>query len=80
MYLHPTLGRLLAQAKIEEAQSRMPPAHVLAAASMEREGRAVTVVSATSDDGREPPMPSRKRRWFARRRNLHANARSTTIG
>jgi hypothetical protein len=80
MYLHPTLGRLLAQAKIEEAQSRMPPAHVLSAASLERHGGALTVVRAPSDDGREPPMPSRKRRWLARRRNLHANARSTTIG
>ena len=74
MYFHPALGRLLAQAKLEEAQSRMPPAHVLRTASLERQGgAAVTRLSATSEDRREPPMPARKPRRFARRASQHAD-------
>ena len=45
MYLHPAMGRLLAQARLDEAQSRMPPAHVLRAASLERQEEDVTVLS-----------------------------------
>lgn len=76
MYFHPALGRLLAQAKLEEAQSRMPPAHVLRTASLERQAEPVIVLSATCEDGREPPMPARKRRWSGRPANLRPNARS----
>lgn len=80
MYSHPAMGRLLAQAKLKEAQSRMPPAHVLREAALERQGEAVTVLTAKCDDRREPPMPARKRRWFARPGNVRANSRSTTHG
>ena len=66
MYFHPAMGRLLARAKLEEAQSRMPPAHVVRAASLERQGEAVAPVGARSEDRLEPPMPAR-RRWSARR-------------
>jgi hypothetical protein len=80
MYSHPAMGRLLAQAKLEEAQSRIRLAQVLREASLERQGEAVTVLSAKADDGGEPPMPARRHRWFARPGNLRANARSTTNG
>ena len=59
MYSHPAMGRLLAQAKLKEAQSRMPPAHVLREAALERQGEAVTVLTAKCDDRREPPMPAK---------------------
>jgi hypothetical protein len=76
MFLSPALGRLLAQAKLEEAQSRMPRAHVLRAAALERQAEAVTVPSAKSDEGRESPVPARKRRWLRRPRQ-DSNLRPT---
>ncbi len=77
MYPYPAMGRLLAQAKLEEAQSRMSRAHVLRAASLERQGGAATDDhSATCDNGREPPTPASKTRRFAWRGNLRTNAPS----
>ena len=76
MFLSPALGRLLAHAKLEEAQSRMPHAHVLRAAALERQAEAGNVLSGKPDEGREPPTPATKRRWLRRFRH-DSNLRPT---
>ena len=57
MYIHPEMARLLAQAKIEEAQSRMPPAPVRRAALLAQPRRAVAFRSLVRRHRRAAPMP-----------------------
>jgi hypothetical protein len=62
MYIQPDIGRLLARAKVEEAESRLPPASLLRAALLERRRRAVTIRPITGPYRRATPIlaPTRK--------------------
>jgi hypothetical protein len=70
MLIQPEIARLLARTKIEEAQARTPPAHVLHQVSVERQ-------SAVGSPARRVSVPS-TRKWFARRASVGANAPGTT--
>jgi hypothetical protein len=78
MYIHPELGRRLAEAKIEEARSQTQRAWALRARSTDR--RTPGVTPGTRRDGRAAPTLATVGRWRARRRSPRASAPRTTSG
>jgi hypothetical protein len=54
MHIQPAIGRLLAQAKIEEAQTRRPSASVLRAASLERPRQRRRIAEEAGEERVEP--------------------------
>lgn len=76
MYTHSGVGRLLANAKIEEARYRLITGPALRTASLERGARAVTVRAAMDRCTLEAPAAGDTRRWLARLATPWANERS----
>jgi hypothetical protein len=72
MYNHPELGRRLAQAKLEEARSRMQRAAALRAAALDRQ--APTLSAGTRRDRWPLLMLATASRRRARGRSLRANS------
>lgn len=73
MYIHPELGLRLAQAKIEEARSRVHGQSAPRAASLERRVSGVTV-DTRKDRWAAPRLATVSRSW-PRRRRLRENPR-----
>jgi hypothetical protein len=55
MYMHPDMGRLLIRAKLEEAQTRMLPARLLRADSLEQHEGPITGADPAPIDTRPAP-------------------------
>jgi hypothetical protein len=80
MFIRPEMGRLLAQAKLEEAKSRMPSVAAVRAASLERQSGPARGRGLIRRYRREAPMPTTTRGSFLRRPSVRPNAPKTTNG
>ena len=80
MYIDPETGRLLAQAKLEEAKSRMRSAAAVRAASLDRQRGPLSERGLKRRYSRVVPMSATTRRWLARRPSLRPHMPKTTNG
>lgn len=77
MYLHPQMGRLLAQAKLEEAKSRMRTVAPVRAAALEQQQRPVIVRGPGRRHRRAAGEATTTSRWRPRRPSFRPHAPKT---